>query len=113
MGHGLANINKLARTVIHERLALLPGTAEKNDVICILYGCSVPVVLRETGEQTTTGEGMWELIGECYMYEMMAGDALIQRRLIHEEEMAQRREKGLDVDSYDSFHKNPRLFKIR
>lgn len=62
---------------------------------------------------TTTGEDLWELIGECYMYEMMAGDALIERRLAHEEEMMKRKEEGLDVESCDFFHKDRRLFKIK
>lgn len=104
---------RLAKTAFHDRLALLPGAAEMGDVICILYGCSVPVVLRKTGEQTTTGEDLWQLIGECYMYEMMAGDALIQRRLAHEEEMTKQKEEGLVPGSFDFFHKDRRMFKIR
>lgn len=56
---------------------------------------------------------MWELIGECYMYEMMAGDALIERRLAHEQEIRKRKEEELDVELYDFFHKDRRLFKIR
>ncbi|PMD40370.1 hypothetical protein L207DRAFT_565845 [Hyaloscypha variabilis F] len=70
----------LTRTTKHNRLALLPKAAESGDVICILYGCSVPVVLRKTTDRTTEGEIIWELIGECYMNEMMAGEALVKRR---------------------------------
>jgi hypothetical protein len=81
---------KLARTKKHGRLALLPPTTKNGDVICILYGCSVPVVLRNTGEKTKGsisgevnipgGRDIWELVGESYIYGMMFGDALVARR---------------------------------
>jgi len=89
---------RLARTSKHKRLALLPEETKSGDVICILYGCTVPVVLRKLVERTTDGEDMWELIGECYVYEMMAGEALVMRRL------------GSEVDS--DFYQNKR-FEIR
>ncbi|KAH7063858.1 heterokaryon incompatibility protein-domain-containing protein [Paraphoma chrysanthemicola] len=34
------------------RLALVGKEVEKGDLVCILYGCSVPVVLRESGKKT-------------------------------------------------------------
>lgn len=80
---------KLARTWNLKRLALLPYGTEKGDIICILNGCSVPVVLRKIAEKIVVGKDkkgeniwdhMWELIGECYVYEMMAGEALAERR---------------------------------
>ena len=51
---------------------------QENDFICILYGCSVPVVLREQklGEET-----FWELVGECYVHGMMDGEAMEQDRV--------------------------------
>lgn len=70
----------LARTSKLGRLALLPYDTRKGHVICILYGCSVPVVLEKTKDETSTGEDIWELVGECYVYEMMAGEALVKRR---------------------------------
>jgi len=70
---------KLVKTEKLKRLALLPSKAEKNDVICILYGCSVPVLLRKIDQKTSKGKDIWELIGECYMYEMMSGEALMER----------------------------------
>lgn len=91
---------KLARTKKLGRLALLPYETEieKHDVICILYGCSVPVVLRKIEEKTSDGEDMWELIGECYVYEMMAGEALAERRS--------------RIDAEPSFYRD-RVFNIR
>jgi hypothetical protein len=51
-------------------LGLAPEAAEKGDLVCILYGCSVPVVIREVER------GNHELIGECYVHGMMDGAAL-------------------------------------
>lgn len=51
-------------------LGLAPDTAEKSDMVCILYGCSVPVVIREADN------GNHELVGECYIDGMMDGAAL-------------------------------------
>jgi hypothetical protein len=50
---------------------LAPQTAAKGDIVCILYGCSVPVVLREVGKKD-----MYEFVGECYVHRMMDGEAL-------------------------------------
>jgi hypothetical protein len=51
-------------------LGLAPEAAEKGDLVCILYGCSVPVVIREVKG------GRHELVGECYVHGMMDGAAL-------------------------------------
>jgi hypothetical protein len=51
-------------------LGLAPEMAEKGDLVCILYGCSVPVIIRELGA------GNHELIGECYIHGMMDGKAM-------------------------------------
>ncbi|QDS76570.1 hypothetical protein FKW77_006927 [Venturia effusa] len=88
----------LARTSKLGRLALLPYDTRRGHVICILYGYSVPVVLEKTRDTTSTGEDIWELVGECYVYEMMAGEALAKRR----EKLKDDRE----------FYKD-RVFKIR
>jgi hypothetical protein len=105
---------KLARTAKQKRLALLPEATQRGDVIAILYGCSVPVVLRKLKEKTTTREEIWELIGECYVYDMMAGEALIARRLGAEDEAAALLAKGINPDEApEAFYKNRREFKIR
>ncbi|MCJ1406318.1 hypothetical protein MMC19_000383 [Ptychographa xylographoides] len=56
---------------------LAPTQAQESDIICILYGCSVPVILRE--HNTDTGD-YFELIGESYIHGMMDGDAMIGER---------------------------------
>ncbi|KAK8031273.1 hypothetical protein PG990_001007 [Apiospora arundinis] len=68
---------------------LAPRGAREGDAICILHGCSVPVVLRAIkSAESRTGDGgggsnsnsehkgSWELIGECFVYGMMDGEAM-------------------------------------
>jgi hypothetical protein len=50
---------------------LCPPKSREGDFICILYGCSVPVVMRESG----SGPYM-TLIGEAYVHGKMDGEAL-------------------------------------
>lgn len=40
--------------VVEPLLALVPRATQKGDFICILYGCSVPVVLRKRELRTRT-----------------------------------------------------------
>jgi len=52
-------------------VGLVPMEAQIDDSICILYGCSVPVVLRRHSD----GQ-FWRFIGECYVHDMMDGEAV-------------------------------------
>jgi len=61
--------------------------AERSDVICILYGCSVPVVLSPRSEIP----GSWELVGECFVYGMMDGVAMPTDQAQHPQEFELRR----------------------
>jgi hypothetical protein len=51
---------------------LAPGGTKVGDMICILFGCSVPVILRE---HITLDDHYFEVIGESFVYGMMAGEA--------------------------------------
>jgi hypothetical protein len=51
---------------------LAPQSAKEGDVICILLGCTVPVVLRQQGANRNT----WKLVGECFVFSMMDGEAI-------------------------------------
>ncbi|KAL4941899.1 hypothetical protein BDV06DRAFT_212249 [Aspergillus oleicola] len=54
-------------------LALVPREAKKGDKICIVSGCSVPIVLLKSSGQ---GQGSYyKMIGECYVHGMMDGEA--------------------------------------
>jgi hypothetical protein len=49
---------------------IAPPKASNNDIICILFGCSVPVVLRKVSDDR------YNFIGECYVHGMMDGESL-------------------------------------
>jgi Heterokaryon incompatibility protein (HET) len=79
---------RLARLPKCDRLALLPGSSKNGDFICIIFGCSVPVVLRELPNESTTVSlvevgkpaetvvcPVYRLIGECYVHGLMEGEA--------------------------------------
>jgi hypothetical protein len=95
---------KFLTTKREDLLGLAPSHAQEGDLICILFGCSVPVVLRERKQPQpllpsspssvreastdTAGrpssaslspfagsENTYELIGECYIHGMMEGEA--------------------------------------
>jgi hypothetical protein len=60
-------------------LGLVPDYADKGDYICILFGCSVPVVLREVKHVLTSTQDKgthYEFVGECYVHGMMDGEAV-------------------------------------
>jgi hypothetical protein len=65
----------LARISQNNALALVPRDAQKGDLICILYGCSVPVVLRR---RLKTKKEIWEQ-RKSAMYEEDAA-VYVQRR---------------------------------
>jgi hypothetical protein len=55
-------------------VGLIPQYAKAGDHLCILYGCSVPVVLRQQPREAD--QHYWQLIGEAYVYEYMDGEAI-------------------------------------
>jgi Heterokaryon incompatibility protein (HET) len=62
---------------------LTPEDTRKGDLICILPGCSVPVVLRKVrpnrrgqeDESSEPGDPHYIFLGECYIHNMMEGEA--------------------------------------
>jgi hypothetical protein len=62
---------KFFRSQNQGRLGLAPPNARMGDIVCILFGCSVPVLLRPVGK------GQHHiLVGECYLHGMMDGEAI-------------------------------------
>ena len=53
-------------------VVLGPRSCEEGDLICILHGCSVPVILRHIDTREK-----YKCIGECYVHSMMDGEAII------------------------------------
>lgn len=56
-------------------IGVAPRRAQKGDIVCVLYGCSVPIVLRscDTDYESTN---LRKFVGECYVDGMMDGEAL-------------------------------------
>ncbi|KAJ9604279.1 hypothetical protein H2200_011113 [Cladophialophora chaetospira] len=58
-----------------------PGELYVGDIVAVLFGCSVPLILRKLPRQnnqlaSTQQPDRYELIGEAYIYGMMDGEAL-------------------------------------
>jgi hypothetical protein len=81
----------LIRTTIgpsDNNLGLAPHSVREGDLICIVYGCSVPVVLRKVFVNGQNDKYCHKLIGECYIHGMMDGEAfrILQEMKIEREE---------------------------
>ncbi len=48
-------------------IGLVPELTREDDVICVLFGCDTPLVLRPVGDYYT-------LVGECYVHGLMDGE---------------------------------------
>jgi hypothetical protein len=55
-------------------VGLIPQSARIGDTVCILYGCSVPVVLRKIPSSGSSYH--WQLIGEAFVEGIMGGEAI-------------------------------------
>lgn len=68
---------RLALTKKHEFLTLTPETTRKGDLVCILLGCSVPILLRKCAHIGVhpDGKSCYKFIGESYVHGMMDGEA--------------------------------------
>ena len=53
-----------------------PKGAKVGDLICVLHGCSVPVILRAQRDPQSLKITHHEIIGECYIYGYMDGEAI-------------------------------------
>lgn len=67
----------LFRTTATNRFGLTSAEAQTGDMICILFGCSVPVLLRPRPVSTPT---TYEFLGECYVHGIMDGEAMREER---------------------------------
>jgi hypothetical protein len=50
---------------------MAPCRVRKGDQICVLLGCSIPLILRQRKDESSH-----EVIGECYLHGFMNGEAL-------------------------------------
>jgi Heterokaryon incompatibility protein (HET) len=51
-------------------IGLAPLASKRGDRVCVLFGCSTPVILRPLAE------GGYQFIGECYVHGIMEGEAM-------------------------------------
>ena len=73
-------MKRLFKTELRHFLGLVPNAAQSGDLICIFFGCSMPVVLRSVGVQETEGRYK-SFMGECYVHGLMEAEAFgIQRQ---------------------------------
>ena len=89
----------MRRLITTERdlLGMAPQETKKRDLICILYGCSVPVVLRARSDDKT-GKEYFQFIGECYVHGLMDGEAFdIQKDEKDKREKKEKEEKEREV----------------
>ncbi|RSL60743.1 hypothetical protein CEP54_006564 [Fusarium duplospermum] len=56
-------------------LGIAPWEAKPGDLVCILYGCSVPCILRQT--MYGSGSDFYQLIGEAFVLGQMDGEAIM------------------------------------
>jgi hypothetical protein len=56
------------------KIGVAPIKAMKGDIVCVLFGCSVPVVLRRRSDL----EDSWAFVGECFLDGYMEGQCLAQ-----------------------------------
>jgi hypothetical protein len=55
----------------HGYIGAMPQEVQSGDLVCVLFGCSVPVVLRKT-----TDGNSYTFIGECYLHGFMDAEAI-------------------------------------
>ncbi|KAH8707194.1 hypothetical protein GQ44DRAFT_777478 [Phaeosphaeriaceae sp. PMI808] len=58
-------------TISSGMIGIGPKAMQQDDLLCILYGTAVPFVIRPGSDGTG-----YILIGECYIYDVMLGDAV-------------------------------------
>ncbi|KAI0205232.1 hypothetical protein F4808DRAFT_410991 [Astrocystis sublimbata] len=54
-------------------IGLGPSMTVEGDLLCILFGGATPMILRPLGDS-------YRLIGECYVYDLISGEAVRDRR---------------------------------
>lgn len=64
---------RIVRTDNRSLLGLAPADTKRGDVVVVLFGCSVPVILRQ---QRSAGGKFWKFIGEVYIHGIIDGEAV-------------------------------------
>ncbi|KAE9371987.1 HET-domain-containing protein [Stipitochalara longipes BDJ] len=72
--HNVVLNRKFFTTANGRFFGLGPDGLQSGDVVAVLYGCSVPIVLRAMGQH-------YKLVGECYIHGLMDGQAVTDPNL--------------------------------
>ena len=56
-------------------IGMVPRRTQKDDQIWVLFGCSIPLVLRKC-----EGERSYQVVGECYLHGYMTGEIMNELR---------------------------------
>jgi hypothetical protein len=59
-------------------IGLSPTSTRKGDVICVVFGCQTPILLRPVPKSNSTQT--WLVVGACYVHGLMSGEAIYQGR---------------------------------
>lgn len=62
-------------------IGLTTENAMKGDLVCVLFGCHVPVLLR----QKSPNDHIWTFVGECFLDGFMNGECLGQPQFVEKE----------------------------
>lgn len=75
-------IHSVARNVCATaggRMGLVSCETLPDDIVCVFLGGEVPFILRPTGD------GLFKLVGECYIHGIMDGEVLSQENLAYDD----------------------------
>lgn len=61
-------------------IGLAPKSTKVGDIVCILLGCTVPVILKQVQDGRVSD--LYELVGESYVHGMMDGEAVEDQELV-------------------------------
>ncbi|KAF2138221.1 uncharacterized protein K452DRAFT_353118 [Aplosporella prunicola CBS 121167] len=62
--------NQRLGTTAKGYLGLLPRQAKPGDIVCVLFGCNVPFIIRKADGDK------YRLVGECYVHGIMRGEVI-------------------------------------
>lgn len=57
-------------------MGLSPHGTRDGDVVFVMLGCDIPFVLRPVGSGGGSDDDRYVLVGECYVYKAMDGEAM-------------------------------------
>jgi len=66
---------RIVRRIEQQYLGLFPERIYEGDSVVLLKGARVPFVLRKSTQTRDDGEELWGIVGDAYVYGIMAGEA--------------------------------------